>query len=742
MTLSRVNATVDKVMRSPDASATGWCVLRLRGAGEQTFTCVGNFPPARTGQTVTAVGVWREHPSYGRQFQADTITETPPHNAESLVAYLCTALPGSDHDAAARLVAKLGPREALRSLDDGDAAPLNAAGIDPHAVTRLLKHWRRHQHGAELMTLLHGLGVHTSTAQRIYAYYKSADRLTSAVNEVRRNPFALSPVPGVGYPLMNRMAQDLRVPLATPERIDAGLLYCMRHAANCGHTLCPDHMLVATASDFLNRGAGAADRVSTDHITQRLGHLLQAGVITARTSVRGAASCLPELDDAEATIAFHAARLLSAPAPVLALPPRAALDRRLGLTLDDAQYAGLQMASQEKLCILGGGPGTGKTTISRALVAMMLDAGQRIALLAPTGQAADRLATVTGHAATTIHLALGAKADGTWAYHEQRPLERDFVLCDETSMADAPTTAALLRALPARARLVLVGDPGQLPSVGPGNILQDFLDAGVPVTELVTPQRQALNSAIIQVAHCMRAGRMPFPLASSRGDALFLAADSERGCGDGILRVVDSLLARGVAPDDIQTLVPMRYGDVGTDALNRRLRLTLNPAGGATIKVRRGEASVGDRVIHTINDHDRGIYNGSTGRVVSANTSAHTLSVQIKGQRIEYGPERLRTLLPGYAVTIHRAQGSQYPVTIVGVAESHQRMLQRRLLYTAITRAQRLLVVVNQPGALRAAIANDSTSTRMTTLAERLRDALAQPRRRPTLSLSYGLRSA
>lgn len=545
---------------------------------------------------------------------------------------------------------------------------------------------------------------------------------------MREDPYALArDVRGFGFTSADEVAKRLGITPDAPVRLVAALEQVMRHAADEGHTAILRESVLGQAAALLQQ----PDEMIAPALESALRlHLLEMALVEGREFVQLAA-----LAEAEVAIARRLAAITRLP-PVWAagLDLEAALalaDDSLGMELAPAQREAVSLALTDKVTIVTGGPGTGKTTLVRAILEALRGlqsrtGSLRISLAAPTGRAAKRLTESTGLEAKTLHRLLEAEPGRGFRRHEGRPLDLDLLVCDEMSMVDTALMAALLEALPDEAALLLVGDADQLPSVGPGQVLADLIESGrVPVIRLKEIFRQASRSAIITNAHMINAGQMPRFLHrdDELGDFYGVRADTPEQVVDRLVELVAERIPARFALDpwtDIQVLSPMNRGPVGTQILNTALRQRLNGEAEATVE--RGETlfAVGDKVMQIENDYERELYNGDVGRIVAIDRKARSLRVIIDAREIAYDFTDLGSLAPAYAVTIHKAQGSEYPAVVLALTRQHGRMLRRRLLYTAITRARQLVVVVGDGSALERAVSDIGEHGRQTLLRHRM----------------------
>ncbi len=684
---------------------TGYSVARLQVAGlPGQVTVVGTLHDPVVGQTLQLSGEWQNHPRYGRQFRIETSRSSSPATSEGIERYLGSGLiKGIGPELARRIVARFGT-DALRVLDEEPRRLAEVPGIGPSRLAALNEAWKAQRGLREVMLFLQSHDIGTANAWRIYRQYGA-----EAVQRIRENPYRLAEeVYGIGFRTADRVAASLGLARDSPARCQAGLLFALGQAE--GHTCLPEGELLKRAAALLE--------LPEERLAEGLRELAASG----RVVVEEAGVYLPALHAAEAGIALLLRRLASAPRAALSSDPEKDIARaqtRLELTLDPPQAEALAAALREKVLVLTGGPGTGKTTILRALVAAL--SGKRVLLAAPTGRAAKRLEESSGLEARTIHRLLEYdRRTGGFRKGPSEPLDCDLLIVDETSMVDTLLMYQLLRALPAGAGLLLVGDADQLPSVGPGNVLRDIIASGkVAVRELTHIFRQAAASRIVTNAHRIRAGRMP---EADGEDFYFIEQESPQKAAEIILQLVTERIPRrfGLNPlEDIQVLSPMHKGEVGVENLNRLLQAALNP-GAAGLQRGPRRLCVGDRVLQLRNDYEKEIFNGDIGRIRSLDPDSQEAEILFDGRPVRYEPAELDEVALAYAVSVHKAQGGEFPAVVVPVMTQHYVLLQRNLLYTAVTRGRRLVVLVGTRRALHIALSKAGAGARFTGLTRRL----------------------
>jgi exodeoxyribonuclease V alpha subunit len=708
-----LEGTVSKVIFR---EANGYAVVQLSVEGRLLpVVVVGNLASVQQGETLQVSGEWTRHPRFGDQFKIAQFRSTVPASNDGLVRYLSSGL-----------VSGIGPALAERLVQHFGGELFNIAERQPERLTEVEGIGTKRAEaiaGAlaaqrsvrEVMVFLQGLGLGPGLAGRIHRAWGD-----QTIARLRADPYMLvREVEGFGFATADAVARRLGVEPASGSRLEAGLLHVLWAAHDEGHTVLPVAESLSRAARFLD-----ADEAL---IAGALEELTRQGVLAQR-SVGAEATAHVGLSGLVAAEEGIARRLIS----LLRQPPRvvdeAAVTSSAQLELTDEQRRAVRLAAEGPVAVITGGPGTGKTTIQRTLVRLLEKLRLPYSLCAPTGRAAKRLAEATGAAACTVHRLLGY-GGGRFEHGRDSPLPCGTVVVDEASMLDAPLMSRLVAALGEGSHLVLVGDADQLPSVGPGNVLADVIASGiVPVVRLRTLFRQAEKSRIVLGAHRIREGQLPeaSPAGASSGGELHLvrASDPQRVqelvveiCADRIPR------AFGLDPRrEIQVLSPMHRGLAGTVALNQVLQARLNPTGPSLS--RRGEAlRVGDKVMQVRNDYDRDVFNGDVGQIVAVDPEGGGLQVEIDGATVSYSAEQLEQISLAYCVSIHKSQGSEYPAVVVPLLTQHYVLLQRNLLYTAVTRARSLVVLVCSDEALRLAVSRVDQARRCTLLAS----VLARP---------------
>ncbi len=701
---------------------TGFAVLRVTVRGQRDLvTVLGSLPAVNGGEWLTARGVWVRDPQHGLQFRADTLTATQPTSREGIEKYLGSGMiKGIGPVLAKKLVTKFG--EGIFDIIDTQSARLEEVDkVGPERRRRIKAAWAEQKVVREIMVFLHAHGASTSRAVRIYKTYGEA-----AIDAVRANPYQLArDIHGIGFKTADGIARKLGVAADSLQRAAAGLRHTLHEAGGDGHCALPAEELV--------RHAAAMLEVDETIVTQALADAL-ASKDLEREEIGGQDLVyLPGMRGAEEGVARRTLVLATQPSPYPDLDlTRAAewYETRKGRELSSTQREALGRALESRVFIITGGPGVGKTTLLDAVLAIVRAKKLRCLLCAPTGRAAQRLAEATGQEARTIHRLLGYGPGGGFQHNESQPLDGDLLVVDECSMVDLPLMHALLRALPPRAGLLLVGDVDQLPSVGPGLVLRNLIESErIPTARLTEIFRQAAESRIITNAHRINAGELPDlrpPAdASDTADFFFIEREEPERIAATLAELAATRIPRRWGFDpvrEIQVLCPTNRGPVGARGLNGHLQSVLNgPRDGEPWAEKFGWAyRLRDKVIQTQNNYDKEVFNGDLGFVERIDPEESELVVRFESRAVVYAFGELDELAPAYAITIHKSQGSEFPAVVIPLATSQHLLLQRNLIYTGITRGRKLVVIVGQRRALERAVRQQSARARYGGLLARL----------------------
>lgn len=687
----------------------GYTVLRAAVRNyKELVTVVGNLLDVNVGSVLLLQGDWKVDPKYGNQFCAEKWEETMPATVYGIEKYLGSGLiRGVGPKFAGRIVRTFGT-DTLTVIEEETDRLLLVPGIGEKRVQMIRDSWEKQKEIKNIMLFLQSHSVSTSFAAKIYKVYGN-----ESIQVVKENPFRLADdIWGVGFKTADGLAEKLGFAKDDPLRCRSGILYTLNALADEGHVYAEQEQLLRKAEELLE-----AKRES-------ISAALEAMLGTEDLKQDGEAIYLPPFYYAEIGVAAKLKRLA---ADTDALPSEARADferlaKKTGLQYDEIQKDAILKATVSKVMVLTGGPGTGKTTTTLGMIAVLRSRGKRILLAAPTGRAAKRMTETTGMEARTIHRLLEFKPPEGYQRNEENRLEGDVLIVDECSMIDVILMNALLKAIPPRMQLILVGDVDQLPSVGAGNVLRDIIDSGVfPVVRLTRIFRQARSSRIILNAHRINTGEFPDLSNGAGTDFFFVPAEEPETAAQEIVRLVKTRLPkyRQVLPSESQVLTPMQRGAVGAANLNTLLQEALNPS--ETCLRRSGYSfRLYDKVMQIRNNYDKEVFNGDVGTISALNPEERNLRVRFDDREVEYDVTELDELAQAYAVTIHKSQGSEYPIVVMPMLMTHFVMLQRNLLYTGVTRAKKLLVLVGTKKAVGYAVRNVTVTSRNTRLKERL----------------------
>ncbi|HVS01650.1 MAG TPA: ATP-dependent RecD-like DNA helicase [Thermoanaerobaculia bacterium] len=710
-----LEGTLERVVYASPESA--WCVVRLRVPGRLgVVTAVGALFGIQPGEQVKLTGRWMQDSRYGEQFAIESWLSLKPATLQGLEKYLGSGLvPGLGPVMAKRLVAHFG-LDTLEVIEGHPERLTEVPGIGRVRSRRIQQSWGEQKAVQQVMIFLQSHGVSTHHAVKIYRTYGD-----DAMRVVGEDPYRLATdVYGIGFRTADRIAERLGIPRDAPQRLAAGVLHALGQASEEGHLFLPRARLVERSAALLEAPEAP--------VAEALERLRRAEQVMVEPLELDDAVYLRSLFLAELGAARRLLRLQAHPvAPVAVDLDRAFrwLEETQGLDLAAAQREAVRTVLTRPVVVITGGPGTGKTTLVRALVEIFSRKGEKVLLAAPTGRAAKRLADASGREAVTLHRLLEfAPQSMTFDRNAERPLGCDLLVVDELSMVDMVLAHHLLKAVPEGGRLVLVGDADQLPSVGPGNVLADLLQSGViPAVRLRDVFRQARESLIVTNAHRILAGELPrLPQEGRPSDFFFIERESPEEAISTLEQLVGERIPRGFGFDpwaDIQVLSPMRRGPLGTHAINASLQALLNP-GGRPAGGARG-LCVGDKVMQLRNNYQLEVFNGDLGRVEGVDEDEGELLVRFEDRVLRYAARDLDELELAYACSIHKSQGSEYPCVVVLLHGQHHVMLQRNLLYTALTRGRRLVVLLGSRRAVAQAVRNHSPRQRHSLLAERLR---------------------
>ncbi|MCP4363238.1 MAG: ATP-dependent RecD-like DNA helicase [Chloroflexi bacterium] len=765
MSQDQISGSVERITFYNEEN--GYSVIRLKpdkrgmlpfkyaSGREALITVVGNLPEVQPGEWLKLTGRWANHAKHGRQFQAEFCEQSLPASTEGIKRYLGSGMiRGIGPVMAERIVNQFGD-DTLDVIDDEPERLLTVLGIGRKRVGQIMKAWDEQRAIKDVMIFLQSHGVSTNLATKIYKMYGD-----DSLAIVQNTPYKMvKDIYGIGFKTADKIAQALGLAVDDPSRIEAGIAYTLNRMAEDGHVYMPQEKLEPEASDILGVGVekvtAVLDTLETSDFIKR--ETIQYSVSSNQSSVGGKKSAIPNPQStireeravylmpfyySEIGVTQRIQRMIEHPTSRLSVisdqysvGSSIPNPQSFGFAQDRSPISNLQLAPQQiqaiktavthKVTILTGGPGTGKTTSLRALLDLLDKHGLTCALASPTGRAAKRLAEATGREAKTVHRLLEFNPGEGFGRHEHNPLNADLIVIDEASMLDLVLTNNLLKAIGPDSHLLLVGDIDQLPSVGAGDVLRDLIDSGVTaVIRLQTIFRQAADSLIISNAHRINQGLMPQTTEEARDFFIFIK-DEPAQAADLLVNIVQKRLPlkfRLDPLDDIQVLAPMYNGALGVSNLNLLLQTALNPPSKRKPERKLGGRifRVGDKVMQTINNYDKNVYNGDIGRIAGMDIVMQTMTVSIDGMPVLYDFLEVDELVHAFAISVHKSQGAEYPCVVMPVATQHYMMLQRNLLYTAVTRAKKLVILVGTRKAINIAVKNNKTSQRHTALDWRL----------------------
>lgn len=741
--MENIRCTVERITYQNEEN--GWSVLRVNVKGyNDVVTLVGNFCDTKVGAVLAVEGNWRMDAKFGKQFQAVNWKEELPSSIVGIEKYLGSGLiKGIGSVYAKKIVAKFG-EETLNIIEEDIQRLSEVDGIGKKRIDLIAKSWEKQKDVKDIMVFLQGNGVSSAYAAKIYKAYGK-----ESIDKVKENPYRLADdIWGIGFKTADSIAKNMGYAENDIRRCKSGIIYSLNQLANDGHVYATREQLIKDANERLGLAEIAANSQTTvpntsasSHITEEIPlgmvaeptpqmrppveQALEELISAEELKVEDECIYLPPFYYSEVGVAKKLLELRNAKQDNLFAGQvnMEAIEKESGITYDDVQQAAIHMAAESKVMVLTGGPGTGKTTTTQGIISAWKTAGLSILLAAPTGRAAKRMSEATGMEAKTIHRLLGFKPTEGYKFNEENPLDGDALIVDECSMIDIILMYSLLKAIPLTMRLVLVGDIDQLPSVGAGNVLRDIIESeAIPVTRLTRIFRQAQSSRIVMNAHAINQGYFPNIQNGKDTDFFFIRAEEPQDAVPQIVNLVKNRLpkAYGRPVSDVQVLTPMRRSYCGSDNLNIELQKALNPMGvslsfGGTLY------RSGDRVMQIRNNYDKDVYNGDIGTISDVDLEENELLVSFGDKVVTYEKSELDELVLAYATTIHKSQGSEYPIVVIPVFYSFFTLLQRNLIYTAITRAKKICVLIGQMKALGYAVKNLTVEQRNTKLKERLR---------------------
>ena len=691
----------------------GYSVMRVKVKDyADLVTLVGNLLDVPVGAVLLCDGVWKMDKRYGRQFVCETWEEVMPATVYGIEKYLGSGLVKGIGPKFAHLIVERFGTETIDIIEEDIERLYEVPGIGKKRVEKIRESWEKQKDIKNVMLFLQQYGVSTAYAAKIYRQYGK-----ESIDQVKENPYRLADdIWGIGFKTADGIAGKMGYGKNDLRRCRSGIQYTLNELADEGHVYAVEEQLIEAAGKLLE-----ADR---EPIVQAM-----AGMIASEDLIREQeAIYLPPFYHSERGTARRLLALMTSRSSALfeGNVDIQAIEKATGVGYDDVQVAAIRQAVRSRVMVLTGGPGTGKTTTTQGIIAAYRAAGLRVLLAAPTGRASKRMSEATGMEAKTIHRLLEFNPQDGYKRNDDNPLEGDVLIVDECSMIDIILMYNLMKAIPVQMRLILVGDIDQLPSVGAGNVLRDIIDSGqVPVIRLTRIFRQAQSSRIVMSAHAINQGRYPDTSNGKDTDFFFIRKDDPEQVAEEIVKLVKHRLPKAYNQplSNIQVLTPMQRSVVGAGNLNMLLQQALNTS---TLGISRGGINyrLGDRVMQIRNNYDKNVFNGDIGIIEKVNMEDRTLCIRFDGSLVEYEASELDEVTLAYATTIHKSQGSEYPIVVIPVLMTHFVMLQRNLIYTGITRAKKICVLIGQPKALAYAIRNLTVNKRNTKLKERLRGEL------------------
>ncbi len=701
----------------------GYTIAKIKVKGHRELvTIAGNLFSVNPGEVLKLKGIWYNHPKYGEQIKVTSYESVIPATAKGIERYLGSGLiKGIGPVMAKRIVAQFGV-ETLDVIENSIPRLKEVDGIGDKRIRMIQTAWAEQKEIKEVMLFLQGYGVSSSYATKIFKQYGQ-----KSIRVVKENPYQLATdIFGIGFITADKIAQNIGIAKDSQIRAEAGILYVLKQLSNDGHVYYPYELLIEECKKVLN--------LERDVIVKAFGKIASEKKIViedinAEEIKENKAVYLTEFYISEVGISNSLKKLLNVKKILRSFDIEKALEwvqKELGIILAENQIKAVKEAINQKVMVITGGPGTGKTTIINSIIRIYRRLGRRVLLAAPTGRAAKRMAEATGHEAKTIHRLLEFSfQEGGFKRNERNPLEADLLVIDETSMVDTSLMHHFLKAVPVTATLILVGDVDQLPSVGPGNVLKDIIESGViPTVKLNEIFRQSRESLIIINAHKVNNGEMPILTYNKDRlqDFYFFQIEEPEKILEKIISLCKEKIPEKFKFDpikDIQVLTAMHKGLIGTSNLNMELQNVLNPS---TAELSRGSKvfKPGDKVMQIINNYDKDVYNGDIGVITRINKEDQEIKVDYEGKVVIYDYSDLDEIVLAYSVSVHKSQGSEYPVVVMPIHTQHYMLLQRNLLYTAITRGKRLVIIIGTKKALAIAIRNNKTQKRYTYLKNRL----------------------
>ncbi|MDQ5966870.1 MAG: exodeoxyribonuclease alpha subunit [Cyanobacteriota bacterium erpe_2018_sw_39hr_WHONDRS-SW48-000098_B_bin.30] len=704
---------------------SGFCVLKVKVRGQKDLvTVTGSAASISPGEFVECHGNWLNDKNYGLQFKSFKLAVVQPSTLEGMEKYLGSGMIKGVGPHFAKTLIKAFGDQVFEVIENNPERLTSLPGIGTKRKNQVVESWKEQKAIREIMVFLQSYGVGTSRAVRIYKTYGN-----DAIALVSANPYRLAlDIHGIGFKTADTIALNLGIPRDSLIRAQAGVRHTLQEMSGEGHCACERDNLITAASELLEIPETLAG-------TALDAEVLAGNLICEQIEGRDL-FYLTAMHRAEISASESLYRLSCGLAPWAAVEIDKAIpwvEEQAKITLSESQKVAVELALQNKLLVITGGPGVGKTTLVNSILRIIGAKQADILLCAPTGRAAKRLAESTGMTAKTIHRLLEFDPKfGGFKRDQNNQLEADLVVVDEASMIDLVLMHQLLRAIPDKAALLLVGDVDQLPSVGPGAVLSDIINsAAVPVVRLTEIFRQAATSKIIVNAHRVNQGEPPLPATKQEEleDFYFISAQNPEDIADKLLQVVCERIPQRFNLDpirDVQVLTPMHRGNLGSRSLNIELQKRLNKAGGAQVTKFGWSYGATDKVLQVVNNYDKEVFNGDIGTITSIDTEESELVINFDGREVKYDFNELDEITLAYAASIHKSQGSEYPAVVIPLSMQHFMMLERNLLYTGITRGKKLVVLIGQPKALALAVKNKRSASRVTALSYRVKTSFGK----------------
>lgn len=714
--LEPLSGSVEQVTFHSEDS--GFCVLKAKVKGQKDLiTVIGSILCIAAGEFIECQGTWINDKKYGIQFKAESLKAIPPTTLEGIEKYLGSGLIRGIGQHFAKILIKAFGEQVFEIIENTPERLSELSGIGEKRTNMILASWAEQKAVRDIMIFLQSHGVGTTRATRIYKTYGN-----HAITTIRNNPYQLAlDVIGIGFKTADVLAMQLGIAKDSIKRAEAGIRHVLQELANEGHCAVEKERLIKIAVELLE--------IQETTIVQAITNEAQREHVVLDKIDNLDCVFLAALHHAECSSAKNIARLKNGKPPWGKIDYEKALtwvEERTNIVLSASQLEAVILALKEKVVIITGGPGVGKTTVINSILKIVSAKKIEVSLCAPTGRAAKRLTESTGIAAKTIHRLLEYNPKThTFNYNQHHPLPTDMVVIDEASMIDIVLWHNIIKSIPDHASLLIVGDIDQLPSVGPGKVLADMINAKtIPVIKLTEIFRQATNSHIIVNAHRINQGQFPLtaPL-QELSDFYFISAETPEKIQDKLLAVVTTSIPKSFKLNpktDIQVLTPMNRGGLGTRSLNITLQAKLNPDARQKITKFGTTFAVGDKIIQNINNYDKDVFNGDIGIITHIDPEEGCLQIKFDERIVDYAINELDEIALAYATSIHKSQGSEYTAVVIPISTQHYMMLARNLLYTAVTRGKKLVVIIGQTKALAMAIKNISTKTRLTNLQTRL----------------------